>query len=242
MKIHAKLELESGLASVRTLVRALCALPDGLRPTRHSQGEDQAGRAVDDVERYVASLKGGPLLRGRGVLYNIMAPMGRTNLCSCYFNAAPPNLVRAFMERMAAIGVLFGYACTWEEKQHRNRIFAEIVGGEGRSSESFRGTDIAKYVPGLYWLTLLPEALAERHGVPLAEVSAAALEHVDLGGGQHLFRFHDGPEDWPKRIDAMDDLCARLPGVFDVLELRRQVAAKAARSFAELDEVTDPWP
>ena len=244
MKIHAGLELEPGLGSLRTLVRELCTLPDSLCATRHSQGEDEAGQAIDEVERYLASLKGGPLLRGRGVLYDILAPMRRSDLpisCSCYFNATPPNLVRMFMERMAAIGILFGYACTWEEKQHRNRIFAEIDGGKGGTSEGFYGDDISKYVPGLYWLTLLPEALAERHGVPLAEVSQAALEHVDLGGGQHLFRFHDRPEDWRKRTDAMDDLCARLPGVFDVHEVRRLVA-KGVKTFAELHALLDPWP
>ena len=241
MKIHARLELEPGLGSLRTLVRELCTLPDNLRATRHSQGEDEAGRAIDDIEQYLASLKGGPLLRGKGTLYDISAPPDLPIICNCYFNTTPPSLVRTFMERMAALGTtVFGYACTWEELQHRNRIFAEIDGGKGGTSEGFYGTDISKYVPGLYWLTLLPEALAERHGVPLAEVSQAALEHVDLGGGQHLFRFHDHPEDWRKRTDAMDDLCARLPGVFDVHEVRRLVA-KGVKTFAELHDILHPW-
>ena len=244
MEIHARLNLESGLSSLRTLVRGLCELPDSLRATRHSQGEDEVGQAIDDIEQYLASLKGGPLLRGSGVFYSISAPMRRSDLpiiCSCHFKEAPPNLVRMFMERMAAIGILFGYACTWEELQHRNWIFAEVDGGKEGTSEGFEGRDISKYVPGLYWLTLLPEALAERHGVPLAEVSQAALERVDLGGGQHLFRFHDHPEDWRKRTDAMDDLCARLPGVFDVHEVRRLVA-KGVKTFAELHALLDPWP
>ena len=59
MKVHAGLELESGLGSLRTLVRELCTLPDDLRATRHSQGEDEAGEAIDQVERYLESLKGG---------------------------------------------------------------------------------------------------------------------------------------------------------------------------------------
>ena len=241
MKIHARVVLDPGLDSLRAAIRAMCALADVLRPMRYSQGEDRAGKAIGDVELYVASVKGGPLLRGKGTLYDISAPPDLPILCNCYFNTTPPSLVRTFMERMAALGTtVFGYACAWEEKQHRNRIFAEIDGGKGGTSEGFRGTDISKYVPGLYWLTLLPEALAERHGVPLAEVSQAALEHVDLGSGRHLFRFHDRPEDWRKRTDAMDDLCARLPGVFDVHEVRRLVV-KGVKTFAELHDILRPW-
>lgn len=244
MRIHARLNFRAGLSSLHALVRALCRLPDGLGATRHSQGEDKVGQTIDDIEQYLASLKGSTLLRGSGVLYNISAPMRRSDrpiICSCHFKDPPPSLVRVFVERMAAIDALFGYACTWEELQHRNWVFAEVDGGRGGTSEGFEGRDISKYVPGLYWLTLLPMTLAERHEVPLAQVSAVALEHADLGGGQHLFRFHDHPENWAKRIDAIDDLCARLSGVFDIQEVRRLVA-KGVKSFAELHDLLRPWP
>ncbi len=74
----------------------------------------------------------------------------------------------------------------------------------------------------------------------LPHAARLAAEHVDLGGGQHLFRFHDHPEDWQERVDDMDDLCARLPGVFGVHEVRRLVA-KGVKTFAELHDILRPW-
>ena len=135
---------------------------------------------------------------------------------------------------------MFGYCCTWEELQNRNRVFVEIDGGRGGSSEGFYGQDISKYVPGLYWLTLLPKTLAELHGVPLGEVAKAAQDHVQLGGNMHLFRFYDDPDDWLERGDAINDLCARLPGVFNINDVRRLVAG-GIKSFAELHNILRPW-
>ena len=95
-------------------------------------------------------------------------------------------------------------------------------------------------MPGLYWLTLLPEAFAKRHGVPLDEVAEVALEHADLGAGQHLFRFYDRPEDWRERADVVDGLCARLPGIFDIHHVRG-VVGSGVKSFAELRVLLRPW-
>ena len=150
------------------------------------------------------------------------------------------GLARTFFERMSAAAPVFGYAYTWEELHYRNGISVEIDGGKGGSSRGFNGRDISKYVPGLYWLTLLPEAFAERHGVPLDEVAEAALEHVDLGAGQHLFRFYDRPEEWRERADVIDGLCARLPGIFDIHHVRR-IVGDGVKTFAELRVLLRPW-
>lgn len=239
--VYASLSFGSGLTAPKALVAALCALPPALRPTHHSIGEDDVRQPIDEATALVRLLEtgGSRFLWGRQVSYHVSPVVDLT--CSAFFTkAASSQLVRAFIERVATLESVFGYACAWEELLHRNRLFVQIDGGKGGTSEDWVGRDHSKYVPGLYWLTLLPEALAERHGVPLAPVSAA-LEHVDLGGGQHLFRFHDHPADWRKRIDAIDDLCARRSGVFDIQEVRGLVAAKAAKSFAELDDVLGPW-
>ena len=234
MEIHSTLHFRPRGDDREIAIRTILALPEVLRPTRHKHGQDEAGLPIGDVEGYLASPSSGSWLFGKGVSYRF-----GWDDCQCVLDVEP-DLAVTFMERMAAAAPTFGYACAREELDHRNRLFVEIDGGRGGSSESLQGIDLAKYVPGLYWLTLLPETLAARHGVSLDEVSRMALEHVDLGDGQHLFRFCDRPDDWRQRAGAIDEFCARAPGMFDIHHVRRLVGG-GVKTFAELDEITDPW-
>ena len=239
--ISATLIYETESVAARHVTRALFSLPEGLRPTRHSEEEDKAGRPIGDPAKFLDSRGPFPsytLLRGKGFDYDIdNRPKGKLVIVDCYFKRTPPHLVRTFMEKMATTGPVFGRACTWEELLHRNQLVAKV--GLGTSLD-FVGRDISKFVPGLYWLVLLPQSLAEKHGVPLEQVVDAAEEHVDLGNGQHLFRFYGRPEDWRERTRAMDGLCARLPGIFDINEVRRLFAG-GCRDLSELTRMTRPW-
>lgn len=240
--ISATLRYDSGASAARDAVRALLALPEGLRPTRHSEDEDKAGRPIGDPGEFLDSLADRPsyiLLRGKGFDYDILGDREPV-VVQCYFNRTPPRLVRTFMERMATTGPAFGRACTWEELLHRNQLVVKVDGGRLGTSHAFIGRDHAKFVPGLYWLVLLPQSLAEKHGAPIEQVADAAREHAALGGGQHLFRFYDDPEDWREHADAMDALCARLPGVFDINEVRR-IFADGCRDMDELIRMRRPW-
>ena len=94
------------------------------------------------------------------------------------------------------------------------------------------------YIPVLYWLTLLPAALAERHHVPLAALQHVALEHVELDGGQHLFRFYERPADW-RSAPLVDELRRSLHGIFNIEAVRPQLAA--AKTFLEFDSLASKW-
>jgi hypothetical protein len=89
-----------------------------------------------------------------------------------------------------------------------------------------------------YWLTLLPDALTTQHGVPLSAVEAVAQEHIKLEDGQHLFRFYKRPEDW-QATAAVENLCASLPGVFDVEKVKPQLSA--AKNFLEFNSMLREW-
>ena len=206
-----------------------------LRATRHSDGEDEVRRPIEDVSAPLGSI-----LWAEQANYHAWAPRGQVE-CTCEFKAKAALLVGAFMERMAALEPVFGFASAWDEYRHRNHLVSKIRyrSGVTGTSEQFIGRDTSKYVPGLYWLTLLPEALASRHDVPLAEVAKVALEHTRLAGGQHLFRFHERPEDWAERRQALDEVCASLPGVFNIADVKRLVAG--VTDDGELDRIVSPW-
>jgi hypothetical protein len=113
----------------------------------------------------------------------------------------------------------------------------DAAGGASKI-ESWVGRDTQRYVPGLYWLTLLPEALARQHGVPLAAVRAVARQHIDLENGQHLFRLYERPEEW-QETSAVTDFSASLPGVFDVEKIKPQFMA--AKNFLDLNALVREW-
>lgn len=239
MKIWAKMEFGSGTKVLRDVVAALCALPEPLRVTGHCEGEDEAARPIGDVAEFLASLSSDrlvPILRAKRADYVISGTGHRPVKCLCELKVEP-SLATGFMERMAAaLAPVFGFASTWEEYERRNHLDVRL---RAFREQQFIGRDLSKFVPGLYWLTLLSDALAERHGVPLAEVERAALEHAAPGAGLHLYRFHDHPGDWRVRADELDALCASLPGVFNIAEVRERLVGVTEEK--EYEEIVRPW-
>jgi hypothetical protein len=124
-------------------------------------------------------------------------------------------------------------AVRWRE--HRNRITTQLG---INTIHSWIGRDTQKYVPGLYWWTLLPASLAQQHGIPLSVVVGAALEHIELEGHQHLLRFYEKPEDW-QSAHVMTKLYRSLPGVFDVEKLRPKL--QGATTFLEINAIPHAW-
>ena len=219
---------DGGTDVLRAVVQTLCELPEPLRAKWHSEGESDIRRPIESLCHV------GNVLWAKCANYLVRAPGGPVE-CTCEFKTDPLN-VRAFMERMAALSPAFGFASAWDELRHRNQLDVRL---RIVRAQTFIGMSISKYVPGLYWLTLLPDALRARHGVPLAKLEEAALEHVALGGGQRLFRFHDHPDAWRERTDELDGLCATLPGIFNIADVRSRLVGVTEEK--EFDAIVKPW-
>lgn len=233
--IEARFEFRPGI--LKELVKKLLLLPVELRPTHHSLGEDEKGVLIVDPKSFVDLLPEripGPILTGNRCSYDISFSTVKPIICHAYLDVEPV-VAKQLMVEMASLDPIFGYACLPEERYRRNRITTR----QGVNTiESWVGRDTQKYVPGFYWLTLLPDALAAQHNVPLPIVKAVALEHIELGRGQYLFRFYERPEDW-QATSAVSELCASLPGVFDIEKVKPRIAA--AENFLELHSVLDDW-
>lgn len=229
--------LEFPPQALRTVLAAFLALPDGLRPTHHSVGEDDIGEPIHDRARQFETLAkrtSGFFLKGSRVTYDIILAGTKPIICNCFLEVEA-SLAKQFLMHMAAAQPTFGFACSRDERYQRNRV---TIKQGVNTIESWVGRDTQKYVSGFYWLTLLPDALAKQHGVPLSEVEKVAQEHIELEGGQHLFRFYERPEDW-QATSAVAELCASLPGVFDVEKVKPQLPA--AKNFLELDSMLRVW-
>lgn len=233
--IEARLEFQPGM--LKQLVSKLLSLPAELRPSHHSLGEDEKGQLINDPMGFVNSFKEqspGPYLTGDHCSYDISLAAPKPIICHACLDVEPA-LAKQFMVEMASLNPIFGFACTQGERYKRNRVTIQ----QGVNTiESWVGRDVQKYVPGFYWLTLLSDAMAKQHGVPLSAVEDVALEHIELDGGQHLFRFYERPEDW-QTTSVVAELCASLPGVFDVEKVNAQLPA--ATNLLELNSMLRDW-
>jgi hypothetical protein len=233
----AELEFES--ESLDRVLAAFLSLPPSLRPTHFSDDEVDVSRrkAIDnsrDLTLFFNKRTTGFFLFGPAL--NCLASIApdKSILMYCSIDGEP-DLAKQFLIHMALAQPIFGFACSPEEREGRNRVVTK----QGVNTiESWVGRDTRKYIPGLYWATLLPVGLAEKHGVPLSVIEGAALEHLELEGGQHFFRFYEEPGDW-RSTAAVAELCSSLPGVFDIEKVRPQLAA--AKNFLDLNAMVRNW-
>jgi hypothetical protein len=229
--------LEFCREALHSVLASFFALPDEIRPTHHSLGENEIGEPILDYLAQIDALsrrKSGFFLKGHRVLYDISLAGDKHIICNCFLDV-DPILAKRFLMEMASAQPVFGFACSQEERYERNRVTVK----QGLNTiESWVGRDAQRYVPGFYWLTLLPESLAKQHGVSLAVVEKVAQEHLALDRGQHLFRFYKTPEDW-LTTRAVAELCASIPGVFDVEKIK--AGFSEAKNFLELDSMLRKW-
>ncbi len=220
------------------VTETILRLPEMLRPTSVSLAEDEPAEAIGDVDVFLRTFKMptiGAYLQSAVALYDVRRSSPTTIIVDADLDAVPDAAARDFLIHMAAAGPIFGFACAEEELEQRNRITTQLG---INTIYSKVGRDPQKYVPGLYWWTLLPASLAEQHGIPLSTLERASQEHIELEGRQHLFRFYEKPEDW-QSSPVMAELYRSLPGVFDVMKLRPKL--QGATNFLELTAILHAW-
>lgn len=234
--------IEAGLefdGDVEPVLAVFAGLPPELRPA-HFSHEERINKDADRIDNqkrfadFISKGKSGFFLLGPAVTYSFRIASGRPLVCDCFLDVSP-ELVELFLEQMSKAHPIFGFACSSGERERRNRITVQ----QGLNTvESWVGRDTRKYIPGFYWLTLLPEALAKQHGIPLSAVESAAKKHIALEGEQHLFRFYERPDDW-QEASNVDELCKSLPSVFAVEKVKSQLST--ANSFLELNSLLREW-
>jgi hypothetical protein len=233
-----KAVLKFPLSTTDLVTKTILSLPEILRPAFVSLAEDEVGTAIGDVNVFLQTFKMptiGVYLQNSTALYDLRRSRNSTLIVDADLDAIPDDTVRDFLIRMAIAHPIFGFACAGEELEYRNRITTQLG---INTIHSWVGRDTRKYLPGLYWWTLLPASLAEQHGIPLSTIVDAAQEHIELEGKQHLLRFYEKPEDWQSAA-VTAQLYPSLPGVFDVEKLRPKL--QVATTFLELNAILDAW-
>jgi hypothetical protein len=226
-------------SELQKVVSILLELPPNLRPMYFSSDEKKWPKAnlLSDSERLQAFLRqnqAGFFLIGSGVTYSFRIANGKPLLLDCFLEVAPEG-IEALLVGLSRANPEFGFACSTEEREARNRL---IIRQGANTVESWVGRDTRLYVPGLYWLTLAPERLLKLHQVPLSALAAIARQHIELPQEQHLFRFYDAPGEWAS-VTAVGKVATSVPGIFNIGKVK--LRSDSAKTFPELQEVLREW-
>jgi hypothetical protein len=140
------------------------------------------------------------------------------------------------MAELADLCVLFGYACKSDERIHRNRISRKMSYGV---HEAWVGRNYTNRLPGLYWITLIPDALIRK-----INISLDALRGVAMGTSLHknrtwLVRLYRDPAEWVSEAGRIDGWCARTPGCFD--KARAESSFASATNFIDASAAIEEW-
>lgn len=244
MMLTATLYFENGV-DAGDLVNDLQHLPEPIRPVYFTEDEGKiiAANVLADEARFAKFRKQNPtgffLYAENKTLFDVSTRrVGHAEVTLYLADGLPDELVTAFFKNLLGHHKpIFGFACDEDEYDHRNRYYVTI---DKNHIESWIGRRLEKYIPGVYWYTLLSDGLLTQHGVKFADLSAEAVASETLGDGSlHLLKFFEKPEDWNENAGRLDDLCERIDGVFS----RRLVEAAVAgmTNYLEYDEAIANW-
>jgi len=248
--------------NVWRVIDSLQALPVHLRPKYF--GEEETLKSKKDevadkkrFEKFVARNPAGFFLFADECTYNFFVhKRGYSRLFCDVQKEEFYTDVPLFFEAVVSAAPAFGFAGENQEREpeadgsyviahekvtsehdHRNKHFVTI----GMNHiESEIGNDLDKYIPGVYWYTLLSDELLNKHQVDFASLSAEAVSMETLGNGSlHLLKFYDNPGDWKENVERLDDLCERTEGVF----FRKSVesAVSGVSNYLEYDDIIAEW-
>jgi hypothetical protein len=241
--ITATLYFENGVDAAR-IVNDLRGLPELIRPVYFAEDEGKIVKAnlLTDEKRFQDFRKENPLgfflyAKNKTCFDISTRNVGYDESTLWLSDELPSELAVVFLRTLAVHKPVFGFGCNYDEYIHRNRYYITI----GKNHiEDWIGRKLNKYVSGVYWYTLLSDKLLNQHGASLADLATESIANETMGDGSlHLLKFYEKPEEWQQNTSRLDDLCARVDGVFS----RRSVEAAltGVTTYPEYDDVIARW-
>ncbi|ODS22912.1 hypothetical protein AB835_11715 [Candidatus Endobugula sertula] len=247
---------------VQQVINVLQTLPACLQPKYFSEEETVKSKKdqVGDEKRFNKFISHNPIgffLFGESCMYDIaLQSKGYTKIYCDINDESLYSHIPLFFRVMATIYPIFGFAgenqerlpdadgsyvITHEEvtseRDHRNKHFITIGINH---IESGIGNDLNKYIPGVYWYTLLSDELLKKHNVNLSNLSGESISCELLGDDSlYLLKFYENPEDWRVHADRLDDLCEKVDGMFSRRDVEK--ALVGVDSYLDYDDIISEW-
>src|ERR1700741_2127263 len=82
-------------------------------------------------------------------------------------------------------------------------------------SEGWVGRDLSKYLPGIYWITVIARDLALKFGLQ-SDNLPEGTSMLDFGPDYLAFRLFDRANQWRTHPEEIDTFCSWIPGIFSL--------------------------
>lgn len=234
-----EISIEFQLGNISAVCRKLLELPEGLRPAeiaidevseRSPVSQSELGERDWLMQRY----PNGSILYSAEGEYHLSYP--ETGASSLFGLINNDGAARRVFSGMADLDIEYGYACVPEERTHRNQVSAAKRYG---THEAWVGRDYSRYLPGAYWLNILPTSLLESLGLDIQDFDGIARSVELVDRRNYLVELYEASDRWVENVEAVDRWCVKTEGVFD----RREAAAAldGAEKFLEASEALNRW-
>ncbi len=126
-------------------------------------------------------------------------------------------------------------ACLDEELTYKNNVTVKLDIGK---VESWVGRDIARYIPGIYWLNWISDSYAAMLNLDMSEIASNLDAPIERVGHGNMFRVSEDPRSWKEKLPAIRDMASKNERIFyvDKVDLRN------VTTYAQLQKATNAWP
>ncbi len=216
----------------------LAKLPSNLNHIQMSDGENDPKLPITFQDlatdtNVPVNTVGGYFLHARDVCYGVSFFENEARFfieCSCDENAF------VLMKMLATFPVIYAYASQIEEREHQNRIVVKKPYG---IHEAWVGRDFNRYLPGMYWLNLIPKSLLTKHGVTAKEINSIAISCEKSNNKNYLIQLYSSSIDWVDQVAKVDKWREDTPGVF--YKQTAEIALKKGTNFLDDCDATNEW-
>lgn len=234
-----QLEIKFAASMLPELVARLAVQPDAVRPTEIAVDEESARKPISpdnlrDIRSLVAQYPSGFALYGSASEFHLSHP--DSGDCSLFGLIVDDQAARSTLRTLGKLNLLYGYACRPDERAHRNRIVAQKKYG---AHEAWVGRDFRKWLPGVYWINVIPCGLLECHGLSIEEFNSIAHSIELIENRNYLVELYASPDQWLSNSDKIDDWCEGRGGVFGRAQAKHDL--DQAQNFIEASGVLDRW-
>jgi len=212
-------------------------LSDDLSQIKISDGENDPKAPITfnqlvEGKNIPIDITGGYFLYAQNACYSV----NTLKDASLFIECANDDIAKKLMNSLAACRIFYAYACEYDERVHQNRIVVKKSYG---IDEQWVGRDFTKYLPGIYWLNLVPKSLLEQHGIDTQSIESVSTVFRKIGDDQYLFQLYPNSSDWIENTKSIDAWRLNTSGVF--FKRAAEMALEEASNFLEASDATREW-
>lgn len=196
---------------------------------------------IDDTPsflEFVSKNRFGFFLFGDSARYNLVSRQSES-FCTISIDSITDSLKESdavnIFETLAGNGLAFALAAHVDEYLHRNRYLRTI----GLNHfEGWVGRDLSKYLPGVYWLTVV--LTNNTSGLPGAAAYITDISNtIQIADGAWLIKAYENADEWAKYAEQIDSWCAEQPSVFSIRRIKQQL--DTAENIGVLSRMVSYW-